>query len=360
MTLDVQVPTSEQPAERNAFTDSFLGSVLELCLLVYLKASYQKSDSLRSADLSVESDSPAWVSRRWLVGIAGLLACVMLAVPVDFHLPVEGVIEPVSRARIFAPVSGAVLQAAFQDEQRVDQGDVLVKLSNTDLQLRYETAVGELATAKAELSSLRAGQTQRGADDAGASTSSRQFVLRTKIESLKDHVDLLEHAIESSTVTAPMQGHVSRLGQRDNLLGSSVMQGQWLLDVVDPSGGYEARMELRDVDRVYLTQAMTVAASPDNTERSTDGLPCVFRLRSAPETQRVGVVTELPQYVQWNHRGEGVIRIRVVLQQDSLQQNPTEQMREGATVVGHVVAGKRALGFVWFRPLIEFFRSLGW
>jgi hypothetical protein len=154
-------------------------------------------------------------------------------------------------------------------------------------------------------------------------------------------------------VRSPIGGQVFRRDLMSDLNARPVKQGQQLLEVVEPDGPW--RLELRVPDRVirHVRAAWeTSAAGLQPSENVTAGLPVRFILRTAPEqtwherVTHVGVVTELDE--TGNLSSEAIV---------PLTSTKMEGLRPGAGVIASIHCGRRPLGFVWFRELIEFVQT---
>ncbi|TWT66645.1 efflux RND transporter periplasmic adaptor subunit [Allorhodopirellula solitaria] len=319
--------------------------------------------TLRSRAARSPRAGTAWWQQatRWqrlaLIASFCLALLLLLNVPITFRLPVQGQLEPAHSWGIFAPAAGTLLRLHVEDGQRVTSGYVLAELSNVDIELQQERLSGELAAAETELASLRLRQSERATPGAAnpspanrsidtSSARARQMVLRARIDSLQQQNDLLYEVSQSLTIRAPVDGRVVLRDQQSDLVGQTVSQSQWLMRIVDPAGGYHAIIDLPEKDDAYLRQAL--GTDPGTVIGS-------FRLLASPDVHFSGQVADVADSVQWNERGKAAIQVTV-----PIDGSLPDDVHVGATVAGTMDVGQRSLGFVWFRPIIEFFRSYGW
>lgn len=286
----------------------------------------------------------------------GVGIVLLLNVPITFQLPVEGRLEPARSFGVFAPAAGTLVELPVGDGVSVATGTMLAELSNVEIELQQERLAGELAAAETELASLRLRQSESASVDSAnpalhvtaqdsASGRSRQMVLRSRVQSLREQTDLMDLVKESMTIRSPIDGRVVLLDQQADLVGQSISQSQWLMQIVDPTGGYEAILDLPEKDDAYLRRAL----------RNDAAAAATLRLLASPDVRFSGSVSRLADSVQVNERGKAAIEVTV-----AIHTSLPDDVHVGATVVGTIDVGKRSLGFLWFRPMIEFLRSYGW
>ncbi|EMI46141.1 biotin/lipoyl-binding protein [Rhodopirellula sp. SWK7] len=305
------------------------------------------------------------------LAFAAVIVGVLLSIPVPFRLAVEGRIEPATSRGVFAPASGTLVTLSVSDGELVQAGDPLAEINSPEIQLQYERLAGELASAETELATLRLNQSGTGRTANGRSgndvsrgesspaesrsRSARQMVLRSRIDSLREQATLIGDVKRSLAIESPVNGRVMMRDDQSDLLGQNVMQSQWLMQIVDPSGGYHAVLDLPDESFGYFSAA-TQTGEP---------VTATLRLRSSPDVEFLAELMSLANTVHWTERGEPAIEVTMRVTDSMSSENmPAETMpadlHVGATVVGVVHAGNRAVGFVLFRPLIEWVRSYGW
>ncbi len=326
-------------------------------------AATEVATALRSRAMMVERrgatwwrQAPNWQRLGMITAICiGTIA--LLNVPTSFRLPVEGRLEPARSLGVFAPATGTLVQLHVEDDESVAAGTVLAELNNVDIELQQERLTGELATAETELATLRLRQSDIAASDSAnqspamrspeaGSGRARQMVLRARIESLQEQTDLVNEVVRSLTIRAPIDGRVVLRDEQADFVGQSISQSQWLLQIVDPADGYQTIIDLPENDDAYLRHALNIDAT---------AVVGSLRLLASPDVHFSGKVTHVTDTVQLNERGNASIEVTIPVN-DRLP----DDVHVGATVVGTIDVGKRALGYVWFRPIIEFLRSYGW
>ena len=156
------------------------------------------------------------------LGIMGILAvCSFLPSPLQIYWPaIVEYVEP-SDVRTVAP--GFVVEVFVHDGQGVKTGDEILRLSNPDLELEFQTAQSMLKTSEEKCIALRA---QHKHSELQAEEAMR--------ESLVVAANSLVTKVNSLRLKAPSDGVlISRMIR--NLPGSFISEGQSIGMVVNPS-----------------------------------------------------------------------------------------------------------------------------
>lgn len=326
-------------------------------------AAVDVATTLRSRAEKTDRRTAAWWRHapNWqrLAAIAALCLgiALLLNIPITFRLPVEGRLESARSFGVFAPAPGTLVKLHVEDGASVAAASILAVVSSTEIELQQERLTGELAAAETELASLRLRQSDSAANDSGsaslngpaqdaASGRSRQMVLRSRVQSLRAQTRLMDEVQRSLTIRAPIDGRVILRDQQADLVGQSISQSQWLMQIVDPTDGYDAILDLPEKDDAYLRRALLKDAA------SVTGS---MRLLASPDVHFSGSISRLADSVQLNERGKSAIEVTI-----AVHESLPDDVHVGATVVGTIDVGKRSLGFIFFRPIIEFLRSYGW
>lgn len=272
--------------------------------------------------------------------LAFAVACLM---PATLKIPAEGHIVASQRSRLFAPIDAVVTRVVARNGQKVRQGDLLVVLNSPSLDLLHRDVRGELATAQARLDSLLALRTRGDSNRSQASdVSTDEQVLKAEIAGLRDQLRIIEAQQESLTIRSTIDGTVDRWDLERSLTARPVTQGQHLLDVLSADRGWTVELDLPEQHINYVLD-------------QPEACRCVFRIRSNPTKIYEGVVNHVTATAQVNHQGKSIVRVTVPITEDS-----EDEFRSGATVVAQLECGKRSIGFVVFRGLIQWCRSHAW
>jgi len=310
---------------------------------------------------AIDRDTSLWTQLLTRCGNAGLwrkaaiTASFLLAsffilcfVPIKFSVPADGKIVPELRRKLFAPANATITRIAVRNGQSVKQGDELLTMRSMAIELRDEQLRGEWLTAKSQLASLAAVRTgaRRGESDTAAnalSVSANEESLKTQIAGLEKQLVLIDSQKQELTIYSPIDGKVDRWDLNQSLSMRPVAQGQYLFDVYSAQGGWVVELDVADKDISYLLAA-------DGGIRFAS-----CRLQSQPSQIFCAVVTEIAESAQLDPQGHSVVRLRCSVADGAFVPDAI-----GATVWADVDCGRRPIGFIWFRGLIEWFERQSW
>ncbi len=282
----------------------------------------------------------------------GLLVCgIVLAlwlIPVRFTIPADGRVVPQLHRRVFAPSAAIVTDIAVHNGQAVKQGQALFTLRSASLDLREEQIHGELLTAKTRLASLAASRSDTRRNDSSAaadrsSISASEESLKTEIAGLEKQLVLIAQQQQELTIVSPIDGTLDRWDLEQSLTLRPVAQGQYLADVYSTSATWVVELDLPDKHAGYVI-------------RQGQSSPAVsFRLQSQPDQIFHATITDIAKSASLDPQGRSIIRLKC----EFAPEQP-ERLAIGATVWADVDCGRRSLGFVWFRGLIEWWELQAW
>jgi len=150
-----------------------------------------------------------------------------------------GAIEPIHKSSVAAKILAKVLEVNATAGQRVDAGDVLVRLDDQDLQsrLRQAEAQSDAATAEAKQARADFGRAQRLLEE-NAISQSEYETAATAVQTRDAELQRVARAIDESkvmldyaTLRAPYNGVVV---DKQVQQGDTVIPGQTLLTLYDP------------------------------------------------------------------------------------------------------------------------------
>lgn len=284
--------------------------------------------------------------------VAGLvigLLLVLVLIPARLELEAHGQVQPSRRRSVYAPADGIITKVAVNNGAEVAEGELLAVMRNPDLDLEEQRVRGEIATTNARLAAVRAARVDQDRRNSSSSNAGQlaadEEELKQMLTSLNRQLDIVNRRLAELTLRSPLVGQVVRWDLIRSLESRPVRQGQLLMQVVDPTGPWEIELRIPDrhVRHVLAAQAAT---------KESDGLPVRFLFRMSPKTtysaklDTVNLATELDQ------DGELSTRATVML-------NPKEipDLRPGSSVVAKIDGGRRSLGYVWLRELLEFLQT---
>jgi hypothetical protein len=169
-----------------------------------------------------------WTKRRKQV-VTAVAAVILLMLFMPVHLSVLAQAEIVARNPLVvrSPLDGIVSSLQVRPNVVVEQGTVLLKLDDTELQTRLDVAEQTLAISRAQY--RQAGQSASFNADAKASLR----VLALEAEKRQSEVTYVKSLLQRSEVTAERAGVVI-MPNPDELIGRPVVTGERLMTIADP------------------------------------------------------------------------------------------------------------------------------
>ncbi len=278
-----------------------------------------------------------------IAAVVTLLASLLIQIPLQ--IPVSGRLIAANSWRLYAPVEGIVDDVLVSDGDSVHPGTPLIQLHSPALELQQRSIEGALATARSRLDSLQVTRGDRRTDDQrDPNLRSDEKVLKTEIQGLETQLDLIEQQQADLLVTSPIEGQVNRWDLRTSLMTRPVAVGQYLVSVVSEADGWNVELEIPDNQVGYVL---------DQQQRQ----PCKvsYRLRSDPTVVHAGQIARIADSAKLDPSGDSIVTA-------SMQLAGTDaiNIRDGATVLAQIDCGKRPIGFVFLRGVIEWWRSSSW
>lgn len=275
---------------------------------------------------------------RWSC-LAGLVLAVLVFWPATFEVEVHGTVVAANHRHIFAPEHGTIDRVMFSNEQTVSNGQPLLLLSNADLQLELQQIQGRIDTATAKLAAVQAGRLT----SSDPQLSGQEQQLQTEVNNLREQLALLESRTATLNIAAPFSGRVYRQDAEQNLLARPVQRGQRLLEIVPDDEQWTLEMLVPDNLQNYVR---------NSSSWKTGGPEVHYMLRSSPDQSWTTNLTYLDDAVQLT---DGRMTCRALA---TLREPPDFELRPGTSVTARIDCGRRSLGFVWFRELIEVWQHI--
>jgi multidrug efflux pump subunit AcrA (membrane-fusion protein) len=288
--------------------------------------------------------------RRGRAFLPTLLAAVaiiaaLLVWPAPLRIEVPGRLASVSRQRVFAPEDGVVLELPVEDGSTVTAGTVLCRLRNEDLELQRESIRGELSAAQARLAALDSLRGDPSLSRNGL-LSAELAELTQRVQSLTQQSRLLDQRVQTLTVTADRDGMVLGRRLRETLAGRPVARGQLLCEVADRDGGLELQLRIPEADVRHVLSAR---------HATSDALQVDFALETSPDHVETTTLKSLDMTVDLDVTGQLSSSATA-----DCPQAAAGNLRPGSGVIARIHCGRRPLGFVIFRRLIEAVQRRWW
>jgi multidrug efflux pump subunit AcrA (membrane-fusion protein) len=276
----------------------------------------------------------------WVLGILAAIVIALVIIPADFEVAAEGQLLPVQRREIFSPVDGVVDAVLVEHGDDVLAGQPLLRLRSPALDFEKARLEGEIQTAQKRLAAIQAARYEQDADQHGSSHRHLQLTaeeeeLKQELHSLSQQEQLLAAQREELLIRAPIAGRVLTWDVAGSLNARPVERGQSLLSIGDIAGHWELELEVPEHKMGYILSAR-------QRHDQDMPLPVSFLLVTEPgviyqgEVQQIALRSQVDEF-----RGEAVVRVTVRFDQ------PVDDPRPAAGVVGRIHCGRRSLGYVW-------------
>jgi multidrug efflux pump subunit AcrA (membrane-fusion protein) len=278
-----------------------------------------------------------------------ILLGVLIFVNKDFKVQGKGELMPVDRQDVFCDVAGVVEKVLVKHGQDVQQGDPLLELRNTDLEVQLQDIFGKMQTTQEAMLAAR-GARNRTRDEVERNRLASEISrYRQQLESFTRQYELLSDRKQRLTVRAPMSGEITTWQPKELLLNRPVTEGQVLLTVADPASEWKLEVYMKENRMGHVMRAWTEA------REKNEPMEVTYILATDPDRYREGVVREIHRVAQMKEQ-EHVVRIDV----DLKDQVEEKFRRTGSEVRADIHAGRRPIGYVWFHEAWEWFLREVW
>jgi multidrug efflux pump subunit AcrA (membrane-fusion protein) len=293
----------------------------------------------RSDDRTLAARSLDWMVRvgAWVVGprhtawkLAGLLASVLVLlatlVPVPYRVGADMELMPRLARTVSMPHDGVIaeLGPAHRAGDAVEQGDLLLRLDTTELELsRLDVAPEVTRFEKIADEALRRGEV------AEAQRAHAQA------DQARARLALIDERLARSTIRAPITGRIVA-GDLSDRLGASLRQGEVLLELADTADLIVlARLDDRDAGLVREGSRGTIATASD-------------------PARRIPVTVERVVPMARPEEGRNVFHVRCVLDE------PAPWLRPGMQGRARFDADRRSLVRIAGRRFLDAARLWAW
>lgn len=280
-----------------------------------------------------------------LTAIAAAAAALKF-IPADFALSARGVLQPKHRQHVFAPVDGTVKAVHVRHGMRIEAGQLLVELRNSELDVQLADAVGQRAAAHEQLLAVERALFEDGKKlgvEERHRMAGQRSELKQRLSSLDEQLRLLRNKRARLRVTSPIAGEVTTWNIEQLLHNRPVRQGQILIDVADVAGPWELELQVPEDGIGHLLRAQ---------DEQGPQLEVTYRPAADPEFDRRAVVGE----VHWSAEVRGD-EGNTVLVRAPIEATDLPALRPGAEATAKVYCGTRALGYVWLHDGVDFVRT---
>ncbi|MCW2475284.1 MULTISPECIES: efflux RND transporter periplasmic adaptor subunit [unclassified Symbiopectobacterium] len=208
----------------------------------------QLGGAFSHAWLALEPQTSRWRKRRagWKIAVPLLLIVACLFIPVRQSVLAPAEVVPHQGRVVAAPLDGVIQSFVVQPNQRVHQGDVLVRFDDTTLKAQADVAERALNVAEAE---YRA-SSQRAFQD--ADSKARLDFLSAQVAQKRAERDYSTALLNRAEIRADRDG-IAVFADADRWTGKPVRTGERLMELADPMLA-ALRIELDVGDAIQLQQ----------------------------------------------------------------------------------------------------------
>jgi hypothetical protein len=307
---------------------------------------------------------PVWRSigrMRWLVQARTLPKTIVVSAAIlllllslfiirkDFNIQADGELQPVVKQDVFVPVDGDVVEVFVKDQDRVKQGDLLVKLRNTDLEVQFQDVLGQRQSKRERLFAVEYAllNQKKLTDVERIRLSGEAKELRQELETLEKQYLLLQKKHELLEIRSPIDGEIMMSWDVEkSLMRRPVTTGQVLMTVADPGQNWEVELHMLEHRSGHVIRSRQ---NEDWRNRYPGaGEKVTYVLATDPKTQHKGTIRDVKGITEvFEDKGQ-VVKMKVTIDRDDVG-NP----RPGASVTANVYCGRRSCGYVWFHEAWE-------
>lgn len=180
------------------------------------------------------------------------------------NLAVSGSLRALQQASVKAKVAGEVKQVLVREGEAVKNGQILIKMDDSDYLARVEqsraslrAAQGQLEIARTTRSNNRALKQQNFISQNALDTAENQYAIaQANVEGAKSALEVAQKALQDTVLRAPQDGLISA---RSVQPGEKVSPDARLLDVLDPTSlEVELSVPANEVAKISVGQAVQV------------------------------------------------------------------------------------------------------
>lgn len=277
------------------------------------------------------------------------LILAMIFVPWNFNMHCDGSLEPIVRQNVFARESGKVDVLNVRHGSQVKAGDVLLELSNNELQAEWEKNEGDLNECRKQILALKeASYEAKDAERIRVAGQLAQYTEREK--TLVRQREILMTRLDDLKVRSTIDGTVMTFDLENKLRNRPVQPGQILLEVARPEDGLLLELQMPEKRMGHIDDYRNYLLASDPGARLT----ARFVMTVDPSKNYDATVIEEHDRAENRGTEETTVLIRAFIDESNALPVGT---RAGAGVSAKVYCGKRALGYVCFNEVVAFLQK---
>lgn len=285
------------------------------------------------------------------VSITLAVLAVILAlciVPMDYNLEGDGTLQPAVRRDVYATVPGIVRKILVDDKTVVKAGDPLVELENVPLRVQLQEVRTQVAETEQRIEALERQTSGLLSKQDREQTEGQLATARDSLAGLLIKLDLLEEQKKDEIVRSPIDGVVTTWDVRQKLYNHPVEVGEVLMTIADTSEDADWEIEVKMPEHRIgdVSEAM-------NNLKDGEKMPVEYVLATNPKHDYHDFVGKVSLTADSEGEKGSHVKMIVPIGPQS-REELGNQLRLGATVKAKAYCGRRAVGYVLFRDLVNF------
>jgi hypothetical protein len=219
--------------------------------------------------------------------------------------------------------------------------------------MEIASLVGQQQTTAEQIESLQRTMLTSGhlpfAERSRLSNELSQF--KQRADGIQKQLEICRRKEHELMVCSPVSGQIATWGVDDGLRGRPVLKGELLMTVIDAASAWELELELRERDVSHVARSLRDRMGV--SERRPHAVPPVtFGLRTLPGREFTGRLVEMERMAVARESDSDVVLVRAAVEHPA-----STEFLGGAAAKARIACGKRSLGYVWLRDLIETVQS---
>ena len=265
----------------------------------------------------------------------------------EYRLSCRGELRPELSRTIYAEIDGLVSEVFTDTGNSVEKGQKLVRLENKELLIRHQELEGNMSALLERIESIdrfSVGDPRNPGQDSGnrEQVAMERSGLEKQVETIRKQLEIVDRQIQMQDITSPIFGEVLTPNLNRELADRPVSRGATLLDVAATSGEWVLDLKLPDRKIGELLKAQ---------DSFSESLEVTFILASEPETTHSGKVKAIELTTQTDDDIGQYLQVIVDVDEASFV-----DAKVGSEVIAYVKCGKRSLGFIWTKDVVDFVR----
>ena len=275
--------------------------------------------------------------RKWTIALAVILIGLIAGafIPWTIQIDCNCKLTPRDRRILSAPLDGLEITRIYKHSGKVQKGDVIIQLKDTDFLEQLDVLQAEHAISEVHFQN--------------ASTTSEREQYRLEMQRHDNQMELVQLQIKKCQLKAPLAGLILTPDLK-YLEGKTVNQGDLICELADPNH-WELILEVPQEEIGWVQRALDDPADPNAMVE--------FFLQAYPEIRlraRIEGKEQIGQMAQITEEGN-IFEVRITVPDNELIDNDIlEGLRDGSIGAAKIATVERPLGYVLLRKVIRFFR----